>query len=687
MTGALPIPSPSLSTTSLIMSDSDSERDDEITMGGYTDLPPEERPGRTGYTPHSQQQGAYTVSYAPGAGGVTGSHSVNYAKPVNPSYTATPQFGSAMGGPTRSVTNTSSYSQPNSDLKYAELPDQFRYSRTPQIAKPQKFEIEPKKKKKDKKDKATLDWEAMPPPPLPGNNGYDRGNDAYDGYNIMTVEPGKKKAAISAPSYPGPGAPPPPPAPRDFDSFDGHAPYPTGPSMFPTVHAPPPPPAPLEYDTGPRSSRNSEKLSYLDGATVREIAPDGKSSSPPGRSRTKSQSSHLSVSGLRPDVRAPSPNGDVRRRLDRLSVSGDRPDFQGVGGGMPPPSPLLEPYRGTWQAMGGMPSPMMHPIDAEYEDYSFDELEPLSPRRSNTSMRIPSGERDVKVVRVDPKKGSRRRSISSKRSDSPKKKKDKPKKTVSMYEAERDAKEIARELVRAEPDVRVLTEILPLLSHDEMVELQMAYKRVVKQNGQGVKLSNHIKTKVPRGMFNTLAYVTALGRWESEGYWANYWYQGDTSKRELLIESLMGRTNTEIKMIKESFKDKRYANSLEKCMDKELRKDKFRTAVLMALEENRQDESDVWPKEYVQRDVDTWAKSLRTREGGETAMLEICVRRSDKHLRECLRLFEKQEGFNFAKEVLKRSSNLVVSCHSPTIKLSTHISIGRSNRSYFEWRY
>jgi hypothetical protein len=653
------------------MSDTDSERNDEITMGGYTDLPPEDRPG---YVPQQQQQGAYTVSYAPGAGGVTGSHTVNYAKPVNPSYTATPQFGSAISGPARSVASTTNYSQPNSETKYAELPQQCRYSRTPQIARPQTYE-EPKKKKKDKKDKkdkASLDREAMPPPPLPGNG--------YDSYSVMTVEPGKK-ASVSVPSYP---AAPPPPAP-----MDNYAPYPTGPSMFPTAHVPPPPAPPLEYDSrSSKNSKNSEKLSYLDGATVLEIAPSGKSSSPPGRSRTKSQSSQrLSVSGLRPDVRAPSPGDDMRRRLDRLSVSGDRPDFQGYGGNMPPPSPLLEPYRGTWQAMGGMPSPMMHPIDAEYEDYSFDELDPLSSRRSNTSMRMPSGERDVKVVRVDSKKESRPRSLSSRRSDSPKKKKDKPRKTVSMYEAERDAKEIARELVRADPDVRVLTEILPLLSHDEMVELQMAYKRVVKQNGQGVKLSNHIKTKVPRGMFNTLAYVTALGRWESEGYWANYWYQGDTSKRELLIESLMGRTNTEIKMIKESFKDKRYGNSLERCMDKELRKDKFGTAILMALEENRQEESDIWPKEYVQRDVDTWAKSLRSNEGGETAMLEVCVRRSDRHLRECLRLFEKQEGFNFAKEVLKRSSNLVVSFYPPSrYQKYTDILSGRGDCPYFKRR-
>jgi hypothetical protein len=657
MSGALPVPHQSLSSSSRNMSEYDSE--DEIINGGYTGHSSEKRPS---YVTKQQKQGAYTVSYAPGAGGISNDQSISYSKQINPTYTATPQYGSGISGPVRSVTGTTSYSPPRSVFKYAEPPKEIRYSRKPQITNPQTLsdDEEPKKKKKNKKDRLARDREAMPPPAVPGNP-----------YNVMTMEPGRQPS-ISAQPYSMP-----PMAPMSG------APYPTGPSMFPPGHGPPPPPPgyggppplghgppppmpppPADYDpsdTGSRmrsgSTAKSRGVSYVDGATVLEVAPGGKSSSPPARSRAKSQSNRLSVSGMGQDFRAPSPGGDIRKNLDLLSVGGDRPNTRRMSGAMPPPSPLLEPYRGTWQSMGGMPSPMMHPIDAEYEDYSYDEFEPLEPKRSNQSFqRVPSSERDVKVVRLDSKKESGRR-----RSSSPKKKKDKPKKTVSMYEAEQDAKDIARQLVRSEPDVGILTDILPTLSHDEIIELQMAYKRVVKQNGQGVKLSNHIKTKVPRGMFNTLAYVTALGRWESEGYWANYWYQGDTSKRELLIESLMGRTNSEIKLIKEGFKDKRYSNSLEKCMDKELRKDKFRTAVLMALDERRQEENDVWPKEYVQRDVDTWTKSLRSKEGGETAMLEVCICRSDRHIRECLRLFERQVGINFAKEVLKRSSNLVVS--------------------------
>lgn len=632
MSGALPSQSPPLPSRSHNMSDSD--RDDEITRDDYSNLPPEERPGNK-----HQQKGGYNVSYASRIPGQDGMPTINYAKHINPSYTATPQFGSTAA-PMRSG-GTGRYSPPSGGFQYAEPPGTIRYSRKPQIKNPQTYDPDEdsdkdkKRKKKDKEKKDKKDRQAMPPPPMPG------------AYNFATMEPG-----ASFPSFPtGPSnlsnypMPPPPP----IGSRGGEAPYPTGPSMFPTGSMPPPPPPP------PRG--------FDPGATIMEFAPEKSRRNKSPEKRGRSDSNRLSTSSLYPDMRGPSPGGDLGRRLNRLSVSGNRPDV--MAGSMPPPSPLLEPYRGTWQSMGGIPSPMMHPIDAEYEDYSDGEFEELSPQQSNRSMRLPT---DIKVIKVEPKRrGSRDRSSSKstrKRSSSPKKKKDKPKKTVSMYEAEQDAKDIARELVRSEPDVRVLTEILPELSHDEMVELQMAYKRVVKQGGQGIKMSNHIKTKLPRGPFNTLAYVTALGRWESEGYWANYWYQGDTSKRELLIESLMGRKNNEMKLIKESFKDKRYGNSLEKCMDKELRKDKFRVAVLMALEGKRQEEGDVWPREYVQQDVSTWIKALRGKEGGETAMLEVCIKRSDRHLRECLKVFEQQEERNFAKEVLGRSSNLVVSLNS-----------------------
>jgi len=219
-------------------------------------------------------------------------------------------------------------------------------------------------------------------------------------------------------------------------------------------------------------------------------------------------------------------------------------------------------------------------------------------------------------------------------------------------------RDIAAELSHSHPNNQILIDIIPTMSHDQVLELRTAYKRVCKIQGRGINIAKHIKLKTS-GNFCKICYVTALGRWESEGYWANFWYQSNSARRELLIEALMGRTNAEIRNIKDTFKDKRYNDDLARCMDKELKADKFRVAVLMALEEKRQEENDHWPIEYRNRDVDILYNALRRREGGETAILEIVVQRSDAHLRDVLKTYERKYGGNFAKDCLKKSHNLV----------------------------
>ena len=163
------------------------------------------------------------------------------------------------------------------------------------------------------------------------------------------------------------------------------------------------------------------------------------------------------------------------------------------------------------------------------------------------------------------------------------------------------------------------------------------------------------------GNFSKVCYATALGRWESEAYWANFWYQARSANRELLIEALMGRSNADIREIKDGFRDKRYDDDLSLCMHQELKPDKFRLAVLLALQGDRQEETDVWPLEYRNKDVETLHRALRSRNGGESAILEIVVTRSNNHLREVLRSFEKVHKENLARAALKKSTNLVVS--------------------------
>lgn len=153
-------------------------------------------------------------------------------------------------------------------------------------------------------------------------------------------------------------------------------------------------------------------------------------------------------------------------------------------------------------------------------------------------------------------------------------------------------------------------------------------------------------------------YATALGRWESEAYWANSWYQGGATRRELLIESLMGRTNSDIREIKNCFRDKRYGDDLERCMKAELKADKFRTAILLALEERRMPESSPLDSRLVMEDCRELYRSL-TNPGGESAMISVIVVRSDGHLREVMRAFEKAYEVNFARAMIEKSRNLV----------------------------
>lgn len=310
---------------------------------------------------------------------------------------------------------------------------------------------------------------------------------------------------------------------------------------------------------------------------------------------------------------------------------------------------MLEAYRGTYQSISPMPLALR-----PHDDDDLSDLEPLdapssrgpAPRHNDLLARE-AQEREARGGGSSIVSSAFSSTLSSK-------------KRVKLYNAEDDAKAIASALNHHKPDTSVVCDILPPLSHDQMMELRKEYKKQVKVQGKGVNMSKHVKTKIP-GNFGKAVYITSLGRYESEGYWANFWYQSHGSRRELLIESLMGRTNAEIRMIKDEFKDKRYADSLSRCMERELKMDKFRTAVLMVLEERRQEEQDVYPPEYVHRDVDNLNRSMRAEKGGETAMLEIIVQRSDAHLREVLRLYERMYGENFARAALRKSGNLVVS--------------------------
>lgn len=95
-------------------------------------------------------------------------------------------------------------------------------------------------------------------------------------------------------------------------------------------------------------------------------------------------------------------------------------------------------------------------------------------------------------------------------------------------------------------------------------------------------------------------------------------------------------------------------------MKAELKADKFRTAILLALEERRQEEREPLDAGLVQRDLQDLRRALVSREGGETAMIFIIVLRSDAHLREVLRAYDHVYRENFTRAMIARSGNLVV---------------------------
>ncbi|KAJ5703980.1 hypothetical protein N7493_011118 [Penicillium malachiteum] len=363
-----------------------------------------------------------------------------------------------------------------------------------------------------------------------------------------------------------------------------------------------------------------------------------------------------------------------------------------LAGHHPPASPLLEPYHGTYQSMSPMPSPIVIP---SIRDDDISDLEPLdgetsgsdtrrrkthsrtksstserdrdresTPRSSKEKLRIERGsDREDRRRSRTPIGHGRHESTSSLTAGDSSYVIRSPTsghKRVSFYDAESDAAAMQSALNHTRNiDNKVIIKVLPGLSNDEILLLRQEYKNRVKVHGKGINLAKHLRLKLGTSSFGKVAYATALGRWESEAYWANCYYQAGTSRRELLIESLIGRSNAAIREIKASFRDSRYENSLEKCMRAELKADKFRVAVLLALEERRQDDREPLDPRLIRLDLEDLHRALISREGGETAMINIIVLRSDTHLREVLRAYEKYYGQNFAKAMIAKSRNLV----------------------------
>ena len=75
--------------------------------------------------------------------------------------------------------------------------------------------------------------------------------------------------------------------------------------------------------------------------------------------------------------------------------------------------------------------------------------------------------------------------------------------------------------------------------------------------------------------------------------------------------------------------------------------------------------------DLIRRDTAELYRAVSGREGGETAMISIIVVRSDAHLREVLKLYERSYERNFARDMIAKSKNLVVSLTALTLSMIT----------------
>ncbi|EFW18430.1 hypothetical protein D8B26_005212 [Coccidioides posadasii str. Silveira] len=370
-----------------------------------------------------------------------------------------------------------------------------------------------------------------------------------------------------------------------------------------------------------------------------EMSQSGKSSNGPG---------HLQYVEIKPGAgRTPSTRPHslcISTDNEHLKMPGGFPD-----GNRPPASPLLEPYQGTYQSMSPMPWPTAYSdMEGDVSELELDDGAISSSERAKGKMLKIRKTKSKDAFHKMDHLGRQRMAIESMI----------PTNHVPVYDPRIDAKALKSAISHHKIDPKPLLEILPNLTAEEVLVLRAEYKNIVKMTGHGVNIAKHIALRVP-GNFGKACHATALGQWESEAYWANFWYRSNSSRRELLIEALMGRPNAEIRRIKNCFKDKRYSDSLEKCMKAELKPDKFRAAILLALEEKRQADMAPISLDLVRRDVQDLHRALISREGGESAMIQIIVVRGNGHLCEVMRMYESMYNQHFARAMIAKSPNLV----------------------------
>lgn len=234
-----------------------------------------------------------------------------------------------------------------------------------------------------------------------------------------------------------------------------------------------------------------------------------------------------------------------------------------------------------------------------------------------------------------------------------------------------------------------LIDVLPNLHHNKIMNLRTQYKKLVKVGAErkGVNVAKHIRARLKDedNRLMAAAYATALGMWESEGYWISLpLAAGDKSRKgyQLLIESLFGRPNTETRLIEDGFRfhsnklEREHGTSLGEFLDPYLRQGEawFREAVEGVLSGHKMEERDQSGQplpidmQLVEKDVDELFEAVAGERGAATTISQIVVLRSDAHLREVLTIYQRKYDSDLFTDALKGTMQLrVSSCRaSPT---------------------
>ncbi|KAK7722448.1 hypothetical protein SLS64_000985 [Diaporthe eres] len=224
-----------------------------------------------------------------------------------------------------------------------------------------------------------------------------------------------------------------------------------------------------------------------------------------------------------------------------------------------------------------------------------------------------------------------------------------------------------------------LIDLLPNLHHNDIMNLRTEYKRLVKVGAErkGVNVAKHIRARLKDddNRLMTAAYATALGMWESEGYWISLSLaMGNEARKghQLLIESLLGKSNTEARLIEDGFRihsnklEREHGTSLESFLDPYLRKGEawFREAVKAVLSGHKMEERDHSGQpqpidmQLVEKDVDELFEAVAGERGAATTISQIVILRSDAHLREVLTIYQRKYESDFLTDALQGTMQL-----------------------------